>query len=361
MSSRAFNFSAGPCTLPLEVLEEAQAEFVEFGGLGMSLIEMSHRSKAYQGVQDAATNLAREVFEAPDEFEVLFLGGGATLQFAMVAMNLLGSGRKGAYVNSGAWATKALEDAAHHGEVYAAWDGVSEHYARMPSDDELTLLPDTRYLHITSNETIGGIRYTEFPDVDLRLVGDMSSDYMSRPVPWDRFDLIYGGAQKNLGPAGVDITFIRRSILSETNRDLAAYLRYDIHAAKGSMYNTPPVFTIYMVGKVLAWMKANGGLGAFEAAAGHKAGLIYQAIDTSNGFYRSPVDPASRSHMNVVFRLPSEEHETRFVAGAADQNMLNLKGHRDVGGIRASIYNAMPTNGVEALVEFMEDFQAANG
>ncbi len=195
----------------------------------------------------------------------------------------------------------------------------------------------------------------------MPLVGDMSSDYMSRPVPWERFDLIYGGAQKNLGPAGVDITFIRRSILTETNRDLAAYLRYDIHAAKGSMYNTPPVFTIYMVGKVLAWMKANGGLAAMEAGAADKAGMIYEALDGSGGFYRSPVEVASRSHMNVVFRLPTEALEGRFVAEAAEQNMLNLKGHRDVGGIRASIYNAMPRQGVETLVAFMGDFQTAHG
>lgn len=361
MSERAINFSAGPCTLPLSVLTEAQAEFVDFGGLGMSLVEMSHRSKAYQGVQDDATRLAREVFEAPDDFDVLFLGGGATLQFAMVAMNLLGDGRKGAYVNSGAWGGKALDDATHHGDVYAAWDGAESGYSRMPADAELVLQPDTRYLHITSNETIGGIRYAEFPDVGVQLVGDMSSDYMSRPVPWERFDIIYGGAQKNLGPAGVDITFIRRSILAQTNRDLAAYLRYDIHAAKGSMYNTPPVFSIYMVGKVLAWMRDNGGLAGMEEAAAAKAGMIYEALDASDGFYRSPVEVASRSHMNVVFRLPSEELEQRFVAEAADQNMLNLKGHRDVGGIRASIYNAMPRHGVEALVEFMGDFQTAHG
>ena len=310
MSERAINFSAGPCTLPLSVLEEAQAEFVDFGGLGMSLIEMSHRSKAYQGVQDAATDLAREVFEAPDDFDVLFLGGGATLQFAMVAMNLLGQGRKGAYVNSGAWGGKALEDATHHGDVYSAWDGAESGYTRMPADAELDLQSGTRYLHITSNETIGGIRFAEFPDVGVPLVGDMSSDYMSRPVPWERFDLIYGGAQKNLGPAGVDITFIRRSILAKTNRDLAAYLRYDIHAAKGSMYNTPPVFTHLHGGQ-------GAGLDEGQRRSGrhggrpppHKSGMIYEALDGSGGFYRSPVEVASRSHMNVVFRLPSEELE----------------------------------------------------
>lgn len=358
---RVHNFSAGPCTLPLEVLEEAQAEFVDYHGAGMSLIEMSHRSKAYDGVHHEAMRLARSVFGAPDDFEVLFVGGGATLQFAMVPLNLLGAGRRGAYVDTGVWASRAIEDGAFCGDVYTAWDGSNDGYVRTPEDSELTIQENTRYLHITTNETIGGIRFPSFPDVGLPLVADMSSEYMSRPIPWDRFDIVYGGAQKNLGPAGVDITFVRTSILEETNRDLAAYLRFDVHAAKDSMFNTPPVFAIYMVGKVLDWVARQGGVEAMQANAAAKSGALYRAIDGPDGFYRSPVEPRSRSHMNVVFRLPSEELEARFVAGAAGRGLVNLKGHRSVGGIRASIYNAMPEEGVSELVDFMEEFRTANG
>lgn len=358
---RKFNFSAGPCTLPVEALEEAQAEFVDFHGAGMSLIEMSHRSDTYDAIQMEAMATAKALFGAPDDFSVLFLGGGATLQFAMVPMNLLADGRRGAYVVSGDWAAKALDDGRHHGDLYTAWDGKSEGYRRMPEDAEIDLQPNTRYLHITSNETIGGIRFNDFPDVDVPLVGDMSSDYMTRAIPWDRFDLVYGGAQKNLGPAGVDITFIRNSVLEETNRDLGAYLRYDIHAAKNSMYNTPPVFPIYMVGKVLAWMQAQGGLAAMESNAAKKSGIVYDAIDASGGFYTSPVDVASRSHVNVVFRLPDEALDAAFLAESERRNMSGLQGYRTVGGVRASLYNAMPISGVEALVELMVDFQSSNG
>lgn len=356
---RVHNFSAGPCTLPVEVLEEAQAEFVDYGGTGMSLIEMSHRSGPYDHVHQEAMRLARSVFGAPDDFEVLFLGGGATLQFAMVPMNLLKAGMKAGYVNSGAWGSKAIDDGSHHGDVYTAWSGEAESFTRMPDPSELKVEDNTRYLHVTSNETIHGIRMAEFPDLGVRLVGDMSSDYMSRAIPWDLFDVVYGGAQKNLGPAGVDITFVRRSVLEDTNRDLAAYLRYDIHADKDSLYNTPPVFAIYMVGKVLAWMEQQGGLSQMEARAAAKSALVYSAIHESNGFYRSPVAERDRSHMNVVFTMETPELEAAFVAGARDRHMVNLKGHRSLGGMRASLYNAMPQAGVESLVSFMEEFRAS--
>ena len=288
----------------------------------------------------------------------LFIGGGATLQFAMVAMNLLDGDSKGAYIHSGAWAGKALSDAGHHANVYAAWDGKEDGYSRMPSDGELSLEDQTRYLHLTSNETIGGIRMVDFPELDVRLVGDMSSDYMSRAIPWDRFDLVYGGAQKNLGPAGVDLTFVRKRVLAETRRDLAAYLRYDIHAAKDSMYNTPPVFAIYMMGKVLKWMRDLGGIGVLEQRARQRSGMIYSAIDNSDGFYRSPVSVEHRSHMNIVFRLADPDLEASFITQAAEHDLMGLKGHRDVGGVRASVYNAMSTEGVEALVAFMGEFAA---
>ncbi len=356
---RVYNFSAGPCTLPLEVLEEARAEFVDYGGVGMSLIEMSHRSSEYDAVHEGAMSLAKSVFGAPDDFEVLFLGGGATLQFAMIPMNLLHAGQRGAYVDSGAWGANAIADGSHHGDVYTAWSGKELGYTRMPGPDELALVDNTRYLHVTSNETIHGIRLAEFPDVGLPLVGDMSSDYMSRPIPWNLFDVIYGGAQKNLGPAGVDITFVRREVLERTNRELAAYLRYDVQTDKRSLYNTPPVFAIYMVGKVLQWMEDQGGLTAMEANAAHKSGLVYDAIAASDGFYRSPVDRASRSHMNVVFTMQDAATEQAFIAGAAHRDMVNLKGHRSLGGVRASLYNAMPLDGVESLVSYMEEFRAS--
>jgi phosphoserine aminotransferase len=346
--------------LPVDVLEAARDEFVDYHGSGMALFEMSHRSAEYEHVHDRALALAHEVFAAPDDFSVLLVQGGATLQFAMVPMNLLEAGRRGAYVRSGTWGVKALEDAAHHGDVYAAWDGEQDQFTRMPGSAEIELGADTRYLHITSNETIHGIRFSRWPEVVVPLVADVSSEYMSRPIPWERFDLVYGGVQKNLGPPGLGVVFIRDSVLESANRDLAAYLRYGTHQAKKSLYNTPPMFSIYLMGKTLEWMADRGGLPAMERAAERRAALVYGAIDQSDGFYRSPVEPASRSLMNVVFRLPSEDLEAAFLTGAAERDMVNLKGHRSVGGIRASLYNAMPLEGAELLARYMAGFRAAN-
>ncbi len=361
MTNRKHNFSAGPCTLPLPVLEEAQAEFVDYQGAGMSLIEMSHRGKHFDDVANEAMALSLEIFGAPDDFAVLFLQGGALLQFSMIPMNLLKPGVKAGYFNSGTWGKGAITDAKAYGDIYIAWDGEKDNFSRMPESSEIQLQDNTRYLHITSNETIGGIRIHEWPDVDVPLVGDMSSDYMSRPIPWEKFDIVYGGVQKNLGPAGMAVVFIRKSILEETNKDIGRYLRYDIQESKGSMFNTPPVFPIYMLGKVLKWMKAGGGLPAMEANAAKKAGLLYDTIDQSNGYFNCPVEQRSRSHMNVVFRLPNEELEQKFLAEAGQADLLNLKGHRSVGGCRASIYNALPYESVEALTGFMQSFQKDNG
>ena len=353
MTNRKHNFSAGPCTLPLEVLEEAQQEFVDYQGSGMSLIEMSHRGVHFDTVANEAMSMAMEVFEVPDDFSVLFLQGGAILQFSMIPMNLLHSGQKGAYVNSGTWAKGAITDAKQYGDVYTAWDGADCNYTRMPTTEELQMQDNTRYLHITTNETIGGIRFPQWPEVDVPLIGDMSSEYMARPIPWEKFDIVYGGAQKNLGPAGMAVVFIRKSILESTNQNIGRYLRYDIHESKGSMFNTPPVFPIYMFGKVLKWMKKEGGLKAMESNASAKSEKLYQAIDNSNDYYRCPVEVASRSHMNVVFRLPSEDLEKAFLSQSANEGFVNLKGHRSLGGCRASIYNALPYGIVAGLVEFM--------
>ena len=337
-----------------------QAELVDYHGAGMSLIEMSHRGGHYDEVHAQAKALALEVYGAPEEFDVLFVQGGATLQFAMVPMNLLGAGRRGAYALTGSWARGAFQDAAHYGEVYAAWDGAGEGYRRAPASHEIRLEEDTRYLHITSNETIGGIRYAQWPEAPVPLVADMSSDLMSRPIPWSRFDLVYGGVQKNLGPAGMAMVFLRRALLDEARENIARYLRFDVHQKSDSLFNTPPVFTVWVTGKVLRWMKDQGGLEVIEREAREKAELVYAVIDASEDYYRCPVDSASRSHMNVVFRLPSEALEARFLEQAEARGLVNLKGHRSVGGCRASLYNAMPRASVEALCDFMDEFRDGN-
>jgi phosphoserine aminotransferase len=358
---RAHNFGAGPCTLPLDVLEEVQAEFVDYGGTGMSLIEMSHRSPEYEAVHETALGLAREVAEAPDDFEVLFVQGGATLQFAMVAMNLLTADQKAGYVVSGSWGKRALEDAGPHGDVYSAWDGKDDSYTRMPRPAEIEIRPETRYLHVTSNETIGGIRMVEIPELGVPLVADMSSDYLSRPIDWRLYDLVYGGVQKNLAPAGMSVVYVRNSTLDGARKDLGSFLRYSWHAETRSLGHTPPMFPIYLMGKVLARMKADGGIRAVEKAAAEKAAVLYRIIDESGGFYRNPVDRVVRSHMNVVFRLPDEALEKEFVAASEAANMVGLKGHRSVGGLRASLYFALPMASVEYLADFMTDFQASHG
>lgn len=358
--TRAHNFSAGPCTLPVEVLEALQAEMVDYQESGMSLIEMSHRGQHFDAVFEEAIALVREQYGVPNEFEILLLQGGATLQFSMVPMNLLGDGARAAYVNSGHWAKGAIADARYYGDVYVAWDGKADRYGRMPVTEELELLPNTRYLHITSNETIGGIRYFEWPEVEVPLVADMSSDYMTRPVPWSRFDLVYGGVQKNLGPAGLAMVIVRRSALDDASDQIGKYLRYSVQVDKSSMFNTPPVFAIYVLGKVLKWMKKKGGLEGIELEANRKASLLYNAIDGSNGYYDCPVTPAYRSVMNVVFRLPNEKLEEQFLREASAVDLVNLKGHRTVGGCRASIYNAMPMESVVVLTQFMQDFCSRN-
>lgn len=356
-----FNFSAGPSTLPRSVLEQARDELVDYEGAGMSLVEMSHRGPEYTTVHEEAIALARAVFDVPDEFSVIFLQGGATLQFSMVPMNLLGPGRSGAYVVSGAWAKKALADGLVYGSAYTAWDGGGSGYDRMPRPEELELLDGTRYLHVTSNETIGGIQLFDWPDLGVPLVADMSSDVMSRSIPWRLFDVVYAGAQKNLGPAGASIVFIRDNALDSSNRELGAYLRYDLHRDGNSLFNTPPVFSIWLIGKVLRRLAEQGGLDAVAALGRRKAALLYEAIDESGGFYVSPVQADSRSLMNVVFNVPGNQLEQRFLSACGEAGLVGLKGHRSVGGVRASLYNAMPIEGVEALVAVMSRFKAEHG
>ncbi len=360
MKQRVYNFCPGPCTLPLEVLEETQSELVNYKGTGMSLVEHSHRGPEYDEVHNETVSLIRELLEVPEEFSVLLIQGGATMQFAMVAMNVLAQAEKAAYVNSGHWAKLALKDAQVYGNTYVAWDGADDNYSRTPVANEISLQPDTQYLHITTNETIGGIRTFDWPDLGVPLVADMSSDYMSRKIPWNLMDVAYGGAQKNIGPSGVAVVIVRKSLMNVSKRELPSAMDYRKYHSSGSRFNTPPVFPIYVAGKVLKWYKERGGVEEFAKVSIVKSGYVYDAIDASNGFYDCPVTGESRSRMNVVFRLPSEELEAKFLSGAEAEGLVNLKGHRSVGGMRASIYNAMPMEGAEKLASFMDTFRIAN-
>lgn len=353
--NRKYNFSAGPSTMPLEVLNQLSSEIVNFHGEGMSLIEASHRSAMYDGVHSHATDMVRELLSVPDDFDVLFLGGGATLQFSMVPLNFLTKDTTCDFVVSGSWSLKALEDAEKVGGVNVLFEGSeSLPTAVEPSDN-------SAYLHITSNETIGGVQWQDFPQTGtVPLIADMSSDIMSRPIPWRSFSLVYAGAQKNLGPAGVTLVIAKKTFLDNGNPGLTAYLDYRIHAGKASLYNTPPVFSIWALSLVTDWVKSQGGLSAMEELAEKRSSTLYGIIDGSDGFFRCPVAPEYRSKMNVVFRLPSEALEKQFIAEAESRGMSGLKGHRSVGGCRASLYNAMPVDGANTLAEFMKEFKKSN-
>jgi phosphoserine aminotransferase len=360
MSNRSYNFGAGPCTLPLEALEEARDEFLDFQNTGMSVIELSHRSKEYDSVHCETIDLIKSIYKTPDEFDVVFIQGGATMQFSLIPMNLLHPGQKAAFSACGAWANKALKEASIFGEAYAAWDGTDKKYSIMPGAKDYKLQDNTRYLHITSNETIDGVRMIEWPDVEVPLVGDMSSDFLTRDIPWEKFDLIYGGAQKNCGPSGLAIVFIRKSILETTRKDIGSYFRYDLHQKNNSLLNTPAIFPIYLMNKVLKWVNRNGGLQGMGNMADEKAQLIYDTIDKHSDYYNCPVETKYRSVMNIVFRLPTEALESKFITEATQNRIIGLKGHRNVGGCRASCYNAMSFEGVKALCSFMESFKNSN-
>jgi phosphoserine aminotransferase len=362
MANRAYNFNAGPAALPLEVLQKAQEQFVEFENSGMSLMEMSHRGAVYEKVHFEAEALLRELLSIPDGYKVLFVQGGASTQFAMIPLNLLRPGTTAAFVATGSWATKAIQEAKLFGEIAIAASSEADAYKRIPAIGDLKYASDAAYLHLTSNETIEGTQWAEFPDTgDVTLIGDMSSDILCRPVDVSKFGVIYAGAQKNLGPSGVTIVIIREDLISKPSIPVPTMLRFDTHAKADSLYNTPPTFAIYMMNEVLKWVKANGGAAGMEARNREKAGLIYDAIDGSNGFYRGFAEAGSRSLMNVTFTLANEELEKKFVKESEANGFVGLKGHRSVGGLRASIYNAVPVESVKALVEFMREFQSRNG
>ena len=359
--ARIFNFSAGPSMLPLNVLEDVQRDLVDYQGAGFSLIEASHRGSHYSEVHEAATEGLRRLMGLPEGYHVLWLQGGATLQFGMVPLNFLSGGRVADYTLTGAWSKKALADAKKVGEVNLAFDGTESGFTTLPPAREVRAGPGSAYLHLTSNETIGGLQWQEWPEVDVPLVCDMSSDFLSRRVPLERLGLIYAGAQKNLGPAGVTVVIIRQDLLERCSDDLPAYLSYKIHAAKDSLYNTPPVFPIWVSRLVLDHLNASGGLPWLEGLAEERSAFLYGMMDKHEGFYRCPVESHCRSKVNVVWRLPTEELEKRFVAEAKEAGMDGLKGHRSVGGCRASIYNAMPVQGAQALAAFMDEFARRNG
>ncbi len=359
--NRVYNFSAGPCTLPLEVLEEVQTELVDYHGMGMSLLEMSHRGPIFEPIYQETRELALSLWEAPDDFDVLFLQGGASGQFSMVPMNLLQGEAQGAYINTGHWVKIAMLDAQTSGKIYEAWSGESEAFSRTPDSNEIELRDHTRYVHLCSNETIGGLRFPQFPDLDIPIVADMSSEMLARRLPWEKFDIVFGGAQKNLGPAGVTLVYVRKSMLDKLNPKPPRTLNYAHQQANDSMANTPPVFSIWMVNRVLHWLKRNGGVDAMAQLAEQRSQLLYQCIDNSGGFYRCPIQTTHRSQMNVVFALPDKNLEIEFLQQASDLKLMHLRGHRIVGGIRASIYNAMPLEGVQTLVNFMQTFQDQHG
>ncbi|MEF3304090.1 3-phosphoserine/phosphohydroxythreonine transaminase [Paenibacillus sp. GYB003] len=362
MTKRAYNFNAGPAALPLDVLKQAQEEFVDFRGIGMSIMEISHRSKEYEQVNDEAQSLVKELLGVPSGYQVLFLQGGASTQFAMIPMNFLKQGKAAGYVLTGSWADKAYKEAQGIGETYVAATGQPGGFRAVPNAAEIEARPGAAYVHLTSNETIAGSQFAAYPDTgDVPLIGDLSSDIMCRPIDVSKFSLIYAGAQKNLGPSGVTLVIVKDDLLEQAAKGLPTMLSYGTHAKSKSLYNTPPVYSVYIMNLVLKWLKQNGGLEAMERFNRDKTKLIYDAIDGSGGFYEGLVDPGSRSLMNITFALGSEELEKRFIRESEKEGFVGLKGHRDVGHIRASTYNAVPYESCKALADFMNDFRQRNG
>ncbi|NCC64878.1 MAG: 3-phosphoserine/phosphohydroxythreonine transaminase, partial [Spirochaetia bacterium] len=346
---RKKNFFAGPSVMPVEVLQQISEQMVEFQGQGLSMIEASHRGGMFENMYDECLALFRELLGISDEYDVYFLGGGATLQFTMIPMNFLRPNTVADYIRSGTWANKAADDAEKLGKVNYYYDGKVNKYSSLPDPKSVKPSENSSYLYLCSNETIGGIEWQDFPDTGaVPLIADMSSDIFSRPIDVDKFSMIYGGVQKNLGPAGATFVIMKKSMLERQNDNLTAYMDYSLHASNKGLYNTPPVFSIWAVKLVLDWVKAHGGTQGMLERAVEKSSILYDVIDGS-AFFRSPVDPAFRSRMNIVFRLPSEELEEKFINEAKKAGMLGLKGHRSVGGLRASVYNALPKQDVVSL------------
>lgn len=360
MEKRIFNFSAGPAVLPEEVILEVQKNLFSYKGMGLSVMEMSHRSPAYQAIIDDAMDRAKRIMGLGDDYEILFLGGGASTQFLMVALNLCPEDKTACYINTGTWSTKALKEAKNIGKkMHVAASSEDKDFTYIPKEFDLT--DDAAFLHITTNNTIRGTEFNYIPEVPegVKLIADMSSNFLSKPMDFTKFDLIYGGAQKNIGPAGVTMVAIKKSIIEELNTGLPTMLAYKTHIDKDSMFNTPPAFPIYVVGLVLKWIEDQGGLEVVEKNNIEKANYIYDVIDNCD-FYQGPVAKEDRSLMNIPFLLTKPELQDKFIKEAAAQGMIGLKGHRSVGGCRASVYNSMPMEGAKALAEFMLKFAEEN-
>lgn len=361
MEQRTHNFSAGPAGLPLAVLEEVKEELLVYPGAGASVMEISHRSKAFDAIHTGAKENIQKLLNLPENYKVLFLQGGASLQFSMIAMSFLKGGAAD-YVDSGSWAQKAIKEAKKYGTPRVIWSGKADNYNRMPEDSELDLDENANYVHYCANETIQGIEFPTEPNVgDTPLICDGSSDFLSRPIDISKYAMLYAGAQKNVGPSGVAVVIIRDDLLEQAPEGLPSLLDYKLMAENDSLYNTPPCWGIYIIGKTTKWLLDQGGLEGIAQKNQDKAALLYDTIDNSNGYYKGHAVKEYRSMMNVTFTLGSEDLEKKFIADAAAQGLSELKGHRSVGGCRASIYNAMPKAGCEALRDFMVEFQRANG
>ncbi|HEX8651233.1 MAG TPA: 3-phosphoserine/phosphohydroxythreonine transaminase [Pyrinomonadaceae bacterium] len=361
MTERIYNFSAGPAVLPMPVLEEAQRELLSLPGVGMSILEISHRSKTFDEIIGRAENGLRELLGVPDNYHILFLQGGASLQFSMIPENLLPKDGSADYIITGSWGKKALKEAKMSGAVNVAATTEDGNFSRVPQQDELKLDPHAAYVHFTTNETIQGVEFKQEPETnEVPLVADASSDILSRPIDVEKYGLIYAGAQKNMGPSGVTLVIIRDDLLERIPAGLHTMMDYRTHVENRSLYNTPNTFGIYIISLVCKWLAEKGGLRGMQRENEVKAGMLYDAIDATD-FYRGHADADSRSLMNVTFRLPTEELEKQFATEATAAGLDGLKGHRSVGGIRASIYNAFPREGVEALIAFMKEFEKKNG
>lgn len=360
--ARVFNFSPGPAALPEAVLQQARDELLDWHGSGMSVMEMSHRGKEFMGIAAKAEADLRELMGIPANYKVLFLQGGASAQFAMVPMNLLRGKKSADYIYTGEWSKKAIKEAKLYGAVNVAASSEATKFSTVPPQKDWKLDPGAAYLHYTPNETIGGVEFSYVPDIgNVPLVADMSSTILSRPIDVTKYSLIYAGAQKNIGPAGLTIVIVRDDLLGQAQPGTPSMFDYKIHADNESMYNTPPTYAWYIAGLVFEWLKKNGGLKAMAETNQRKAGKLYAAIDTSGGYYKNPVELSSRSWMNVPFTLKNDNLDESFLKGAKSAGLLQLKGHRSVGGMRASIYNAMPEAGVDALIAYMQDFMKKNG
>jgi phosphoserine aminotransferase len=360
-TQRVYNFSSGPAVLPLPVLDEIQRDLIALPGVGMSILEISHRSQTFESILAQAEADVRALSQTPSNYQVLFLQGGASTQFSMVPMNLLTPGSTADYIDTGSWGEKAIKEAKKVGLVNIAATTKAENYARIPSQSELKLTSGAAYVHMTSNNTIEGTQWKMLPQVGAApLVSDSSSDIFSRPIDVSRHGLIYAGAQKNLGPAGLTIVIVRDDLLARSQKSLPTMLNYAVHAENKSLYNTPPSFAVYTLGLVMKWLRAQGGLAAIAKINERKAATLYAEIDRT-GFYRGTAEKDSRSLMNVTFRLATEELAGSFVKEATAAGLDGLKGHRSVGGMRASIYNAFPEDGIDVLVAFMKDFERRHG